>query len=221
LTNVLATDLAELTFAQLVDGLPLWKVAIDMSRHSHTNEEPVCKHNELCPGAMDQARALRQTFDPLKMEIRSDVSFAPLGTLDPELIISDTKFKVLNRYQSVPVGSRASKLPLVELIAVAVHALAVQVFTEVDGGFHKHEKWPSDDYYFADPIMPREKKPTPFLLWTTYDSPKQYPNGVADVAAYWAEDRIFGGVVLFGRGKSGKEVCCLVPLPLTSLFGAR
>lgn len=25
------------------------------------------------------------------------------------------------------------------------------------------------------------------------------------MAAYWAEDRIFGGVVLFGRGKSGKE----------------
>lgn len=73
MTNVLATDLAELAFAQLFDGLPLWEVAIDMSRHIHTREEPVCKHRELCPGAMDQARALRQTFDPLIMEIRSDV----------------------------------------------------------------------------------------------------------------------------------------------------
>lgn len=217
MTNVLATDLAELTFAQLVDGLPLWEVAIDMSRHSHTDEEPVCNHTELCPGAMEKARALRQTFNPLIMEIRSDVSFTPLGSLTPKLIPSDTQLKVLNRYQSVPVGSRASKLPLIELIAVAVHALAVQVFTEVDGGFHKHEKWPSDDYYNEDSLTWREKKPTPFLLWLTYDCPEQYPHGVADVAAYWAEDRIFGGVILFGRGKSGKEVRCFVPLPLTSL----
>lgn len=95
---------------------------------------------------------------------------------------------------------------------MAVHALAVQVFTEVDGGFHKHEKWPGDDYYDADPILMREKKPTPFLLWLTFDDPDQYPDGLADVAAYWAEDRIFGGVILFGRGKSGKEVCFLVSL---------
>lgn len=141
------------------------------------------------------------------------MSFTSLGTLNAELMISDTQFKVLNRYQSIPVGSKASKLALIELIAVAVHTLAVQVFTEVDGGFHKHEKWPSDDYYNADPIMMREKKPTTFLLWLTFDTPEQYPNGVADVAAYWAEDRIFGGVILFGRGKSGKEVRCFVPLP--------
>lgn len=89
---------------------------------------------------------------------------------------------------------------------MAVHALAVQVFTEVDGGFHKHEKWPGDDYYDAPSYMMRTKTPTPFLLWLTFDDPDQYPDGLADVAAYWAEDRIFGGVVLFGRGKSGKEV---------------
>lgn len=34
----------------------------------------------------------------------------------------------------------------------------------------------------------------------------QYPNGLADIAGYWAEDRIFGGVVLFDRGDSGAEV---------------
>ncbi|KAG8164179.1 hypothetical protein KVR01_006097 [Diaporthe batatas] len=157
MTNVLATDLAELTIAQLVDGLPLWEVADNTSRHKHKIEDAVYKHRELCPGAMDQARALRQKLDLLAMEIRSDA---------------------LNRYQSVPVGSKASKLPLIELIAVAVHALAVEVFTQMA---------------------------TPFSLWYNFDDPKQYPHGVADVAAYWAEDRIFGGVVLFGRGKSGKE----------------
>ncbi|KAH6854531.1 hypothetical protein B0I37DRAFT_362240 [Chaetomium sp. MPI-CAGE-AT-0009] len=27
-----------------------------------------------------------------------------------------------------------------------------------------------------------------------------YPNGIADVVGYWAEDRIFGGVTVFDRG---------------------
>jgi hypothetical protein len=39
-----------------------------------------------------------------------------------------------------------------------------------------------------------------------YTDTKQYPRGVADVAGYWAEDLIFGGVVLFGRGESGTGV---------------
>lgn len=33
-----------------------------------------------------------------------------------------------------------------------------------------------------------------------------YPNGWADVAGYWAEHHIFGGVVLFDRGESEEEV---------------
>jgi hypothetical protein len=40
-----------------------------------------------------------------------------------------------------------------------------------------------------------------------YMDHRQYPNGLADMAGYWAEDRIFGGVVLFDRGDSGYEVC--------------
>jgi hypothetical protein len=34
----------------------------------------------------------------------------------------------------------------------------------------------------------------------------QYPNGLADVAGYGAEAKIFGGVVVFDRGPSGVEV---------------
>lgn len=40
----------------------------------------------------------------------------------------------------------------------------------------------------------------------SYTDPAQYPRGIADVAGYWAEDIIFGGVVLFGRGESGTGV---------------
>jgi hypothetical protein len=62
MTNVLATDLAELSFAQFVDGLPLFNAAIDMSMYRHTSEEHVFKHRELCSGVMEQARALTLNF---------------------------------------------------------------------------------------------------------------------------------------------------------------
>ncbi|KAJ0117023.1 hypothetical protein J7T55_003439 [Diaporthe amygdali] len=183
MTNILATELAELTFAQLIDGLPLWDVAMDQSRKTHTKEEPVYNHKQLCDGAMEKMLELREQFDPLAMEVRADT---------------------LDRYQNTPVGSRVSKLPLVELIAVALHELAVHVFKKADGGFHKYDKYPDDTYYEEKPFT-RKRKPTPFLLWLTFDEPNQLPDGVADIAAYWAEDRIFGGVVLFGRGKSGRD----------------
>ena len=33
----------------------------------------------------------------------------------------------------------------------------------------------------------------------------QYPDGLADVVGYWAEDRIFGGVVLFDRSQTWRH----------------
>ncbi|KAJ4230938.1 hypothetical protein FSOLCH5_004545 [Fusarium solani] len=38
-----------------------------------------------------------------------------------------------------------------------------------------------------------------------YVYPDQYPRGVADVAGYWAEGKIFGGVVVFDRGETEQE----------------
>lgn len=45
---------------------------------------------------------------------------------------------------------------------------------------------------------------------------------MADVVGYWAEAKIFGGVVVFDRGPSGTEVSLVAPeshvlLPLVSL----
>lgn len=76
ITNVLATDIAELTLAQLVDGLPLWDVAIDSSCYTYMIDEPVFNHKELCPGVMEKLQALRHLFDPLSMEIRTEVNLA-------------------------------------------------------------------------------------------------------------------------------------------------
>lgn len=56
-------------------------------------------------------------------------------------------------------------------------------------------------------IKKRVLPPYPTLFtFSCYSWHEQYPNGVADVAAYWAEDKIFGGVLLFDRGVSGLEV---------------
>lgn len=41
----------------------------------------------------------------------------------------------------------------------------------------------------------------------SYVDADQYPRGVADVAGYWAEGKIFGGVVVFDRGETEQEVC--------------
>ncbi|POS75812.1 hypothetical protein DHEL01_v205796 [Diaporthe helianthi] len=44
--------------------------------------------------------------------------------------------------------------------------------------------------------------------------PSSYPAGIADVVGYWAEARIFGGVVVFDRGPTGVEPDDNGPCPL-------
>lgn len=39
-----------------------------------------------------------------------------------------------------------------------------------------------------------------------YQDAENYPRGFADIAGYWAESKIFGGVVLFDRGEREQEV---------------
>lgn len=114
--------------------------------------------------------------------------------------------QVLQRYQDVPAGSRASKLPFIELVAVAVHTIAADLF-ELDGAFHKKDTPCSslkgdEDAHVRQCLPPW---PTTFAVVGFTDT-KQFPRGVADIAGYWAEDLILGGVVLFGRGESGTSV---------------
>lgn len=39
-----------------------------------------------------------------------------------------------------------------------------------------------------------------------YRDAEQYPDGDADVAGYWAETKILGGVAVFDRGQTDLEV---------------
>ncbi|KAG6368778.1 hypothetical protein INS49_002992 [Diaporthe citri] len=116
----------------------------------------------------------------------------------------------IQAYQTALPGTTTWKLRLLELVTTACHDIAVYLF-QMDDGVHKHaehEAWrehkletlPEDD------VMGRKQLPPPTLFWTgAYIDWSHYPNGLADMAGYWAEMQLFGGVVLFDRGESEKE----------------
>ena len=49
------------------------------------------------------------------------------------------------------------------------------------------------------PTFPR---PVTLFAHRSYGARDQYPDGVADVVGYWAENRILGGVIVFDRSKA-------------------
>lgn len=73
-TNVLSTQIAESTFAQIIDGFPLKDVAFGNGGHGHTIYDPVFKHTTLCPGALEKAIQFRASFNPREMEMEVEVS---------------------------------------------------------------------------------------------------------------------------------------------------
>jgi len=230
LANLLSTEIAEITFAQIIDGLPLARVAFSTRGHRDKRYDPVAQHTELCPGVLESTRAFRDAFDATKLALDADVSPAndrPGNNCRGGARLT-CPLKVLRRYQSVPVASRAARPRLVEITAVAVHAIASLLF-ELDESRHKGtaltgEPPPSsddeddveededdddDDGAGSDSSVPSSSSdghrikalppfPTPFTL-SQYSDPAQYPDGVAALPGYWAEDQVFGGVVLFDR----------------------
>jgi hypothetical protein len=75
MSNLLSTEIAEQTFAQIIDGLPLKHVAFNFRTHEYTRRDPVFTHEELCPGVLEKTRMFRDSFNPRAMELRTDVSF--------------------------------------------------------------------------------------------------------------------------------------------------
>lgn len=63
LSNLLATEVAEFTYAQILDGLPT--VASQNESHPRLEGHPVYEldHRELCEGSLDRAREFRARFD--------------------------------------------------------------------------------------------------------------------------------------------------------------
>ena len=87
------------------------------------------------------------------------------------------------------------------MTATALHSTAALLY---DRTKHMHEPWRGCD---QDLIPPTNLRPPTPLLHLEYMDHDQYPLGVADMVGYWAEQQVFGGVVLFGRGESEVDVC--------------
>jgi hypothetical protein len=122
--------------------------------------------------------------------------------------------QLLSAFQRAHLGTRQFELRLIELVAVACHQIAVHLYA-LDEGHHKHHSYDEwRDSPGAREFPGQYVVPTPFYH-SSYIVDQQYPNGVADIVGYWAEAKIFGGVVIFDRGESGTEVSS-TPGPLNS-----
>lgn len=126
--------------------------------------------------------------------------------------------QLVQAFQNAGLGSRQFALRLIEMVATAVHAIAVYLFN-LEEKSHKGDIQgvvtyvePDKTYeWMSGKWTTREALPAFASIFShaCYTFHEKYPNGAADMAGYWAEDRIFGGVILFDRGKSGTEVSIL------------
>jgi hypothetical protein len=110
------------------------------------------------------------------------------------------------------VGSVAWKLRLLELVVIACHDIAAYLY-KLDDGVHKHTEWEDwrSERLARLPEDARVREVTkcgpPTLFFApSYKDPERFSNGLSDVVGYWAEFRIFGGIVLFDRGQTEEEV---------------
>ncbi|KAK3983863.1 hypothetical protein QBC44DRAFT_302410 [Cladorrhinum sp. PSN332] len=193
--NVFATDLALTSVAELIDGVPMVNTIFDMRSAWLNIKHPLCSHTKLCDGALEQASMFREAFDPA-------------------ILSFDTS--VMQCYQNVEPGPREFNMRLVELVAVAVHQTGVLLY-QLKPKMHTDEEIQALTSWTAGPqwvefgtkgrrmMLPAIKPWPTWFLHCQYADHDQYPHGLADVAAYWLEDRILGGIALFDRGESGAE----------------
>lgn len=73
--RVLATDIAEETYAQIIDGLPLLDVLCDSEGGLLHRDHPIHDvHDELCPGMLEKTREFRDNFTPETLRFDSRVN---------------------------------------------------------------------------------------------------------------------------------------------------
>ncbi|KAF5585299.1 hypothetical protein FPCIR_8380 [Fusarium pseudocircinatum] len=62
LRNVLNTDIALMTYAQIIDGLPTADVVWDRYSATHELSHPIINHKTLCEGALEKVKGFREQF---------------------------------------------------------------------------------------------------------------------------------------------------------------
>ncbi|EJP66098.1 uncharacterized protein BBA_05069 [Beauveria bassiana ARSEF 2860] len=157
LLRILHTEIAELTYSEILDGIPTSASYFDF--YYQQEGHPAISHTELCPDVLDRTRQLRDQINPTTLHFSSS------------LLLS---------FQATLLGTRGFSLRLIELLAVSCHQIAVHLF-QLQESRHtqeEYERWrdePRDrnrwDWYRA---------PTAFCH-RSYLASEQYPNGIADV----------------------------------------
>lgn len=83
ITRILSTELAEFTYAQIIDGLPTGDVAYDAVTTPYGAHPIDNVHDQLCPGMLDRAREFQKGF---RLEI---LSFDSQASLTSRRLIPD------------------------------------------------------------------------------------------------------------------------------------
>jgi hypothetical protein len=87
ISRILSTEIAEITYAQIIDGLPTSRVAYDSTRPPH-NDHPIAHaHQDLCPGMLEKARGLRHDLlrpETLMFSFKVSVEFPANSPPSPD-----------------------------------------------------------------------------------------------------------------------------------------
>lgn len=78
LANCLAASVAEYTYAQILDGRPT--TLIYGGDHYMGDDWPMRKHQRICPGFLEKAKAFLSDFDVLSLKFEAKVITTPNGT---------------------------------------------------------------------------------------------------------------------------------------------
>lgn len=78
--NVLSSEIAQITYAQIADGLPLSSVEMDTYDYGAlSGDHPLhTKHTDLCAGALEKAQQLHAEFNLSSLQVNSRASTHPL-----------------------------------------------------------------------------------------------------------------------------------------------
>ena len=193
LKPILLSAIAEDTFAQIIDGQPT---------------RPSYRKNYRTVWDRGVSERTRPTDSSIREWTEIKETFVPqILRLDAQLV---------QAFQSSEEHSHLEDLRLLEMVAASLHFLAGAIYAS----FH-----PDTD--LSPPFNPNDHR---FLMtshfWVdfyhrAFTFYEQYPYGLLNVVGYWAEAQILGGVLLFERGGSGREVSPCIGLGSTRYYGCK
>ncbi|OAQ96772.1 hypothetical protein LLEC1_00647 [Akanthomyces lecanii] len=193
LSRLLSTENARETVAQLMDGLPLYHILRGTAGVNNLSGAPIQQHTALCEGSTERADEFISSFDVNLLQLSASL---------------------LQAFQHSKPGTDRFLFRLLELLSRSVHCIAVSIELTATK-CHAGDIEAATTYQQPPMMVPVGKNikayPSPpphgsLFFHRRYKDHEQYPFGKADMAGYWAEDRIFGGVVLVASGTETHSV---------------